>query len=205
MRRAIVALLTVMALVLTAAAPVAADTTGQVSGTYKTLSAFTQDCAPQGAQTMCTDTSLDVYTASAPLLTVCVQENTYTFSERTGRGRFISSQSGCSDMIDASAVAINVSQDLLTATLAPTQVTISACDRRTCTVIEEATVSASFTGGPVQPFSSRQTYRDGTCTSRYSESGDRADVSGSFSIHGTPIAAAGFAQQSEIKVDQDCR
>jgi len=204
MRKVILALFTVMALVLTAAAPVAAATTGQVSGTYKNLYAYSADCVPRGTQTTCTETSLDVYTVEPPLLTVCVNENTYTYSERTGRGRFISSQGGCSELIDGSALVITVSHDQLTATLAPTQVTLSDCGRRTCTEIGTPTVSALFTGGPVQPYSNRQTYKDGTCTYRHSETGYSAEVSGSLTIDGTTIPEAGSAQQSEVKVQENC-
>ncbi|HEY5628400.1 MAG TPA: hypothetical protein VIR16_02725 [Candidatus Limnocylindrales bacterium] len=205
MRRPIFALFTVMALILTAAAPVAADTSGQVSGTYKSISAFSQDCVPQGARTTCTETGLDVYTATPPMVTVCITQSTYTFSDRTGRGRLISSQSGCTDLVDGSGATITVTQDQLTATLAPTQITLTACDRRTCTEVGTVAVSAALAGAPVQPFSSRQTYKDGTCTYRHSETGNRADVSGSISIGAVTLTAAGSAQQSEIKVDQTCR
>jgi hypothetical protein len=205
MRRTIFTLLAVMALALSAAAPAAADTTGQVSGTYKNLYAYATDCVPRGAMTTCTETSLDVYTVEPPTLTVCVNESTYTYSERTGRGRLIGSQGGCSELIDDSVLAITVSHDVLTAALAPTQVTVSACDRRTCTEIGTATVSALFTGGPIQPFSSRQTYKDGTCTFRSSQVGYSADVTGSLTVDGSTTPEAGSAQQTEVKVQETCR
>jgi hypothetical protein len=205
MRRAIVTLLAVMALALAAAAPTAADTTGQVSGTYKNLYAYAADCVPHGAMTTCTETNLDVYTVEPPMVTVCVNESTYTYSERTGRGRLISSQGGCSELIDDSVLAITVAHDVLTAALAPTQVTISECGRRTCTEVGTATVSALLSGGPVQPFSSRQTYKDGTCTFRSSQTGYSADVSGVLTLDGTTVAETGSAQQSEVKVQETCR
>ena len=208
MRRAILGLFTVMALVLTSVAPVAADTSKPASGTYKSMSSFSLDCVPKGDRTTCTNTSVDVFTEVPPMLVVCVNVNTYTYSDRTGRGRWISSEGGCSDPIDASILAITFAHDQLTATLGPTQVTLSECDGRTCATSTETrtvTVSASDSGGPVQPFSNRQTYKDGTCTYRYSESGYSAPVTGTLTMDSTTIPEEGYAQQSEVKYQENCR
>lgn len=205
MRKVTLALLTVMAVILTSVAPAAADTSKPVSGTYQSMSSWSQDCVPDGARTTCTESSVDVFTETPPMLTVCVNTITYTFNERTGRGRVISQADGCTDPIDGSALTITVSHDRLTATLAPTPVTLAACDRQGCTVVGTATVSASDTGSPVQPFSNRQTYKDGTCTYRFSESGYSAEVTGSLTIDGTTIPEAGYAQRSEVKVSESCR
>jgi hypothetical protein len=205
MRRAILALFAVMAVVLTSAAPIAADTTKPVSGTYKSMSSYSQECVPQGARTTCTETSVDVFTETPPTVVVCFNLTTYTYGEKTGRGRVLSSESGCTDPIDAAALAISVSHDQMTTSLVPTEVTLSACDHRTCTETRTVTVSASDTGGPVQPFSNRQTYKDGTCTYRFSETGSSAEVSGSLTFDDTTIPEAGYGQQSEVKAQESCK
>jgi hypothetical protein len=135
----------------------------------------------------------------------CVTSHTYTHSERTGRGRLISEESGCSEPVPASALDITVSGDELTATLEETQVTLSSCDRRGCTETRTVTVSAADSGGPVSTFTSRGSFKDGTCTFRYSESGQSAPVSGTLTIDGVTLAEEGQAGVSEYKVQQNCR
>jgi hypothetical protein len=204
MRRTALALFAVIGLLLTFVAPVAADTGPPVSGTLKYLSSSSVDCAPQGARTTCTETGVDVFPEDGGTVVVCTSVYTYTFSERTGRGRQISYEQGCTEPIDASALTITVSGDQMTAALAPTQITLAEC-RRTCTETRTVTVSASDTGGPVAKFTNRSTSRDGTCTFRYTESGQSAPVSGTITIDGTAIAESGFAQQSEVKVTETCK
>jgi hypothetical protein len=204
MRRTTLALFAVIGLLLAFVAPVSADTGPPASGTSKYLSSYSVECAPQGARTTCTETGVDVFTEQAGTLVVCTFVYTYTYSERTGRGRQIGNENGCSDPIDASALTVTISGDQMTATLAPTQVTLYEC-KRTCVESRTITVSASDSGGPVGKFTNRSTYRDGTCTFRYTESGYSAPVSGTITIDGTTVAESGSAQQSEIKVTETCR
>jgi hypothetical protein len=204
MRRTVLALFAVIGLLLTFVAPVSADTTGPVSGTAMYLSSYSVACAPQGSRTTCTETGVDVFTDQPGTVVVCTSIYTYTFSERTGRGRQIGYESGCTDPIDDSVLNVTVSRDQMTAALAPTQVTLFEC-RRTCTETRTVTVSASDSGGPVASFTNRSTSRDGTCTFRYTESGQAAPVSGTLTIDGTVIPEEGFAQQSEIKVTETCK
>jgi hypothetical protein len=203
--RRILGFITVIGLSLAMATPVAADTSQPVSGTYKSMSSLSVDCIPQGSRTTCTETSVDVYTDVPPTIVVCVNINTYTYSERTGRGRFISNEGGCSDPIDGSALTITVGRDAMSASLAPTPVALLACDRRLCSASRTVTVSAFDTGGPVQATVSRSSYRDGTCTFRYSESAQFAEVSGTLTIDDAAIPEAGFAQLSEVKVVETCK
>jgi hypothetical protein len=203
--RRFLGLIPAIGLVLILAAPAAADTSQPVSGTYKSMSSMSVDCVPQGGRTTCTETSVDVWTDIPPMVVVCVNVNTYTYSERTGRGRFISTESGCSDPIDGSVLTITVGRDQMTASLAPTPVALLACGRRTCADSRTVTVSAFDAGGPVQASVSRSSYKDGTCTFRYSESAKFAEVSGTLTIDDTTIPEAGFAQLSDIKVVETCK
>ena len=204
MGRTVLASFAVIGLLLTFVAPVSADTTGPVSGTAKYLSSYSVACAPQGSRTTCTETGIDVFTDEPGTIVVCPSISTYTFSERTGRGRQIRYEQGCTDPIDASALAVTVSRDQMTGTLAPTQVTLFEC-KRTCTETRTVTVSASDSGGPVATFTNRSTSRDGTCTFRYTETGQSAPVSGTLTIDGTSVPEEGFVQQSEIKVTESCK
>lgn len=203
--RRILGLIPVIGLTLVLAAPVAADTSQPVSGTYKSMSSISVDCIPQGSRTTCTETSVDVFTDVPPMVVVCVNVNTYTYSERTGRGRYISNESGCTDPIDGSALTITAARDQMTASLAPTLVTLLACDRRVCTESRTVTVSAFDAGGPIQASVSRSSYKDGTCTFRYSESAQFAEVSGTLTIDDTTIPETGFAQLSDVKVVETCK
>lgn len=66
------------------------------------------------------------------------------------------------------------------------------------------TVSASDSG-PAGTFTNRGSFKDATCTYRYSESGYSAPVTGTLTIDGTTLAEDGWAQQSEFKVSATCR
>lgn len=203
--RRILALIPVIGLLLVLAAPVAADTSKPVSGTYKSTSIVSLDCVPQGARTTCTQTSVDVFTDVPPMVVVCVNVDTYTYSDRTGRGRFISNENGCSDPIDGSALTITASRDQMTASLAPTAVTLFGCDRRTCTETRTVMASASDTGGPVTQTVSRNFFRDGTCTYRFSESAQTAEVAGTLTLDDVTMPGSGYAQLSEVKVTEICK
>ena len=198
-----------MALLLTFAAPVSADTSGsrpfRESGTFKSLESYSSECVPQRARTTCTETSLSAFSISPTEVVVCVSTYEYTYSERTGRGRFIGEESGCSEPVPSSTLNITQSRDQLTATLAPTDVTFYECDRRGCTETKTVTVSASDSGGPVQSFSSRGSFKDGTCTYRYSESGVSAPVTGTLTIDGVTLDESGWASQSQFKVQENCK
>ena len=194
-----------MGLLLVLAAPVAADTSKPVSGTYKSMSSISLDCVPQGARTTCTQTSVDVFTEIPPTVVVCVNVDTYTYSERTGRGRFISSESGCSEPIDGSVLAITISRDQMTASLAPTAVTLFGCDRRSCTETRTVEASATDSGGPITATVSRSSFRDGTCTYRSSETARFAEVAGTLTLDDVTIPEAGFAQLSDVKVMETCK
>ena len=207
MRRAVLTVAAVFGLVLAMAAPVAADTAPgpfRESGTSKSLSSFSSDCGTQGSQTTCSDTSVDVFSIDPTTVEVCVYRATYSVNERTGQFRLTSEESGCSEVAE-SALDVSVSRDALTATLEPTQVTLFSCNQRTCTETDTVTVSAADSGGPVATFTNRGSFKDGTCTFRYSESGQTAEVSGTLTIDGTTLAESGGATISQFKVQQTCK
>lgn len=209
MRRSIVTLFAVVAMLIAVAGPVAADTTPsgpfRESGTSKYLSSYSSDCTPQGSRTTCTDTGLDAFSISPDEIVVCVYVYSYTYSDRTGRGRFIGSEDGCSDPIASSGLVITVSRNQMEASLASTTVTLNRCNRRACTESRTVTVSASDSGSPVATFTNRGSFKDGTCTFRYSESGYSAEVAGTITIDGVTIPETGYAQVSDYKVQSSCR
>lgn len=204
MRRAVLALFTVLALLMTFVSPVAADTGPAGSGTFTYFSSFSADCVPQGARTTCTETWVDV-SSDQTLVSVCANLYTYTYSEKTGRGRQIGSENGCSDTTDPSTLALTISRDQITASLAPTSITLTECARRTCTVTRTVMVSADGSGGPVATSTTRSTSKDGTCTFRYTETASYASLSGTLTIGSETIPAEGNAQQSVVKVQETCK
>ncbi len=209
MRRAAFVVTVVSALLLAFAAPVSADTSPggpfRESGTSKYLNAFSSECVPQGGRTTCVETSLDAFSIGPSELVVCVYTYSYAYNERTGRGRFIGSEEGCSDVLDSTVLNITVSRDQIAASLRQTTIALSECNRRTCTATRTMTASASASGGPVGTFSNKGSFRDGTCTFRYSESGVSASVDGTLTIDGSSVAAYGYVQQSDFKVQESCR
>lgn len=208
MRRAVLVPFAVVALLLAIAAPVAADTAPgpfRESGTFKSLDSYSSDCAAQGTRTTCSETGVSVYSISPTELVVCVYTSTYTYNDRTGRGRLISSENGCDESVDPSTLDVTLSGDQITAILAPTLVTLYECNERSCTESRTITVSASDSGGPLTRFANRGSYRDGTCMVRYSESGSTAAVTGTLTIDSTTIPESGYASLSDYRVQETCR
>ncbi len=92
---------------------------------------------------MCTGTSIFVFPNGDGTESACVDVFTYSISSN-GRFRFISDENGC-----APTSAPTVGTDL-SVTLAPTNVTLSSCNRRSCTPSRTVTVAASDTpSGPI--------------------------------------------------------
>jgi hypothetical protein len=129
---------------------------------------------------------VDVFTVGDGVIVVCVSE--FTFNIHTGRQ--ISEESGCSDEISASA--LEISDDLSSASLSPTAVTFFNCNQRGCVEGDTVTVSAELTGfGPVFTDSQRFTFSDGTCTFRFSSSGEQRQATGTLTIDGDTVSAEG--------------
>jgi hypothetical protein len=133
---------------------------------------------------------------------VCVDTYTYSIS-RTGRYSDIGSESGCTEV---AGDAVTVSGDLSSATLAPTDVELSSCNRRTCTVGRTVTVSGTLTGtGTVNTSTGRGTDKFDGCTIRYSYSSASRQGEGTITIDGeTMDATGGFGSTTYKTTYSDC-
>ncbi len=196
MRRILSLIVAVPLLVLLLAAPAAAAPPVKASGTQDFFSAFSSSCGPS----TCTDTMVDVFTVADGLIVVCTSE--FTFNTRTGK--LISEESGCSD--EVSSDALDVSDDLSSATLSPTAVTSFQCNQRGCVEGDTVLVSAELTGfGGVFTDTQRSTFSDGTCTFRFSSSGEQRQASGTLTIDGETSAADGSIGTGKFSYSERCR
>ena len=194
MRRIVgsVVLLPILALLL--AGPVAAVPPFHDSGTEQSISAFTSSCGPA----TCTDTFVDAFTPADDLVVVCVSQ--FTFNVHNGR--LTSEQNGCSE---ASSDAL-VIDDLSSASLAPTAVTLFSCNQQRCNEGDTLTVSAELTGfGSSFKDSQRFTFNDGTCTFKQSFSGDTRQATGSITIDGDTSDADGSIRTGKFSFSEHCR
>jgi hypothetical protein len=190
MRRLLPPLVIVPVLMLLLVAPAAAAPPYRESGTQEYLLAVSTAC---GGST-CTDTVVDAFTIDSETLIVCVSE--YTYNVRNGR--LTSERNGCTD----------TSPELLTVTsgfdASLSEVAVPLCGPRSC---DEVSVAADlqYAGGPIYSDSSRGSFSDGTCTYRYSSSGESADAYGTISLDGTTADAFGSVGTSEYRVTERCR
>jgi hypothetical protein len=204
MRRIALVCSTVALLLATAATPALAAQPFKESGTQNFLFSFSSDCSGTGNRTTCDDAFLDVFPESANTVAVCLFMSTFAFNEKTGRGRLISEQSGCTSTA-SSALEVIVSDDTLTATLSNTQIDMVSCNQRMCVDAGTVTVSASDSGSPVTPYSGRGSFREGKCTFRFAFTGQRAEVTGTMTIDGTVLAEQGSASTEDYRVSEQCR
>lgn len=204
MRRIALVCSALVLLLAAAAAPALAAQPFKESGTQNFLFSYSSDCTATGNRTTCNEAYLDVFPVGPDTSVVCVSMFTFAFNERTGRGRLISEESGCNETADT-ALAVSVSGDTLTATLSDTQVTLYSCNQRTCTEGDTVTVSASDRGSPVIDYSGRGSFKEGTCTFRFSFTGQRADVTGTMTIGDTTLAQQGGASTEDYRVSERCR
>jgi hypothetical protein len=196
MRRIVGPLLLVPMLLLLLAAPVSAAPPLKDSTSGEFLSAFSFSCGPS----TCTDTFVDVFPVADGVIVVCVGE--FTFNIRSGR--LISGESGCSDPVSSSALA--VSQDLSSASLSPTAVTFFECGPRGCVAGDTVTVSAQLTGvGPVFTQTDRSTFSDGTCTFRFSSSTESRSATGTMTISGETTSVDGNIGTGRFTFMERCR
>jgi hypothetical protein len=129
---------------------------------------------------------------------VCLSTATYVLNR--DRFNLRSQEYGCTEV---PASALSLTSDL-TATLASTTVTLTSEGRRSQS--REVTVSAHDEAvGPVRTSSGRGSFRDGTCTYRYSYTERSAEVAGTITIDGTPLQESGFAAVGESTFSERCR
>ena len=182
MRRTGLSLVFLPVLLLLLTGPVAAAPPSRTSGTQEFLFAFSSSCGPA----TCTDTFADVFTVGEGVIVVCVSEFTFNLHS----GRLISQESGCSTEISSDALVI--SDDLSLASLSATAVTFFDCNQQGCVEGDTVTVSAELTGfGPVFTDTQRFTFDDGTCTYRFSSTGEQRQATGTLTIDGETLSADG--------------
>ena len=200
MRRAVLSLATLAALVLVFAQPVAAAPPIRESGTVEYAFGYTTQCEPQGAGSICTDTNINVYD-SAEGSTVCVDVFTYSISS-SGRFRFISQESGCEPLAPG---AFTVSGDLSSATLSATTVQLYSCNRHGCTPGDLVTVTAEWQGtGELRTYSSRGSFTEGDCRYRYTQQGATRDASVLITIDGVTSMGEGGIGEDEYTFTSTC-
>ena len=171
------------------------------SGTNEYFNAFSSECTQEQARTVCTDTSVYAETFTnrqgVESTFVCVDTNTYSISP-SGRYSSLGSESGCTEV---AGDAVTVAGNLSSATLAPTDVELSSCNRRTCTVSRTVTVSGTLTGvGTVNSSSGRGTDKFDGCIIRYSYTSANRQGEGTITIDGTSMDATGGFGSTTYKV-----
>lgn len=196
--RRVAALFFVMISLLAFAPAAAADTTGEPGGrprqSYEGIGffAYSSEC---GAQT-CTDTYVyaeEGTTSSGETFEyVCVDQ--YTYNIRTGRGDYAS---GCTETTN-----LTVANDLSSATLSPTDVELCGSARR----CETVTVAAELEGtGETATYRWRGSYKDGTCSFTYSDSGKEQFATGTITLDGETMDAQGSIRSYKSTYTERCR
>ncbi len=171
------------------------------SGTSESFDAFSTECTQEQGRTVCTDTFVyaSTFTNEQGIESTFVCVDTYSYSvSPSGRYSTVGSESGCTEV---AGDAVTVSGDLSTATLAPTDVELSSCNRRTCTVSRTVTVSGTLTGtGTVNTSSGRGTEKFDGCTVRYSYSSASRQGKGTITLDGESMDATGGFGSTTYKV-----
>jgi len=202
MRRVIAGFVTSTVLLLTLAAPVLGAPPIREDGTVTFANAFSSACETTGGggQT-CTDTFVDSFQVAPDLWVVCVGRFSYAIAPN-GRFRQISNESGCTEL---AANPLTIAADFLSASLSPTQVTLFSCNRQGCTEGDTVNVSVEWTStGQIFEFSNRGTFRDGTCTFRFSSSGKQSEGTADITLDSSTIGGNGFYSMEEFRISQHC-
>jgi hypothetical protein len=168
---------------LIAAAPVVADT-GFPPGT--TFSSDSTVCASSGGLQVCTVSSLGVNPNGDGTESACLSVQTYSILS-TGRFNYRSREFGC-----APAGTLIVGADLSVA-FGPTDIALSTCNRRACTLSRTVTVSANDTPtSAALTTTTRTTTMVGGCTYRTATTEQDADLAGTLMINATALDETGF-------------
>lgn len=184
MRRFGSAFLVVAVVLAIGAGPAGAATGGGGPGT--TLFSDSTICSASGGGQVCTDTNLSVFPNGDGTESACVGVFTYSISSN-GRSRVISDESGC-DL----AGTLTVGSDL-SVTLAPTEVGLLTCGRRSCSPSRTVSVSASDSPtSPIVTTTTKSTTTVGGCTYRTNTTEQDADVAGTLTIDANNLDETGF-------------
>ena len=201
MRRAVLILATLSALLLALAQPASAATGTppmRESGTITYASGSTSECEEQAGSTICTDTSLNVVQTPEGE-TACLDIQTYSISA-SGRMRVISSEGGCTELAPGT---LTVSGDSVT--LAPTAIQLYSCNRRTCTPSDVVTVSGTFSGtGEVTTYSGRGSFTEGGCRYQYSYRGESQQALVELTVDGSTTTGEGMINEERYSFSTTC-
>jgi hypothetical protein len=202
MRRFIFGTLVSTALVFTIATPALAAPPIREDGTVSRASAFAGSCETTGGGGMvCTDQYVETFQSGPESWSVCVGRFTYSISA-TGRFRSISDENGCADLSDS---ALTIAPDLLTASIAPTDVPLLSCNRRGCTEAGALTVSAELaSGGQIYESTNRGTFSDGTCTYRFTSSTVSTDGPAEITVDGSTVVGQGSYESEDFRFTTRC-
>jgi hypothetical protein len=201
---ALVALTAAVIFSLSAAGAAEARDSFSFSSKGVSVDSFWESCTTERGQTTCTFTSLYAFqgtersseTGTMRGTTVCFYTETFSYRDRPGRpGGESTFESGCST---APSGTLSVSNDLTSATLATSTVTISTydCTEEDCVPVSsrDVTVSGSWTGsGPVVSFSDRSRFDDGTCVYTFSGKGQSRDAVATATVDGAPLGESTYA------------
>jgi hypothetical protein len=175
---------TVLLLLLSTVAPAAADTSP--SGSNFSVSSTT--CTTSGVREVCTETRVESFSnEDGSIGPACAGVFTYSISTN-GRFTVISDEFGCAESADGVSIG-----DDLSASIAPTSITLLECGRRTCTTTR--TVTASMTAapsGPIGETTTRSTTTVGGCKVRTTTTDRFAELAGSLTLDGSTSDATGF-------------
>ena len=169
-------------------------------------STFKEACVPQGDQTLCTNTSLNVYTTEEGT-TVCVGISTYE-TDQNGQYVPISSEHGCSPAAEG-AFTID-SRRLSSATLSDTLVTLEtwSCTPDGCQEVSsrDVTVAATFTGtGPLNTSNGHNKSEWGNCTFFFTGKSAHREGEATFTLDGQIVDPPAFLGTSTSTIKEVCR
>ncbi len=201
MRRLIIILGAVVVL-LAAASPAAAAPPVRQSGTFETGNALASDCNQQGAWLNCTDLSVDFFVDSGfGFADACVSIFTYRVRANGSGFQPLEELNGCGP-----AAAASVADDLGSASLSAT-IQVGDCGPTGCAPTESVTVAGEWTAiGDATPFSSRSTFKDGTCTFTHTSTGERAEASAVLTLDGEAYESVfAFIAREETTFTERCR
>jgi hypothetical protein len=222
LRRAVGAI-AIVGMIAVSAGPVAADTTPPGDATFSqngsAAEMFATACTSNGDDTTsCTDQQIyafigkmsDNVSGVTHASQLCAGLSSYTFSDLTGE--FIGTptfEHGC--RVDLPAGAIKIDGKLLSASLAPTTVTVEdlACEKFACEpgATRDIVVSANWTGfGPLLTSKYRNAFDDGTCRSHeaFKGSNRQADVTGSLDGHDLAADRYGYLSSGKSTFRSSC-
>jgi hypothetical protein len=194
MRRIVGFLVLLTTLAMLVVGPVAAAPPIHDSGTQESMTAFNSTCGPS----MCTDTFVDAFTPSEGVDVVCVSRFTFNIHN----GRQMSQESGCTETTGA----LVIGDDLSFALIAATEVVLFDCDQQGCVEGDTVTASAELTSfGPTFADRQRSTFNDGTCTFKFSFSGDSRQATGTLTLDDETLAADGSISSGKFSFSEHCR